>query len=72
MNDADREILAHYTRTRNKTIELLGAVPEDWLSRKADGEEGELAAIFEHIALGADHWLETCLGDTGRADRAPI
>ncbi len=71
MNEADQEILDHFTRTRDKTIELLGTLPDDWLARTPDGEDRDLAAIFEHIALGVDHWMENCMGDRGQADRTP-
>jgi len=65
MTDGDREILEHFQRTRERTIELLGRIPDDWLGRTSDGEEHSLGWLFGHIAHGVDHWMEHCMRDGG-------
>jgi hypothetical protein len=52
MNTSDREILDHFVRIRKKTIELFSKVPDEWLSRKPDGEDMSLSWLFMHIAGG--------------------
>ena len=63
MNAADRGILDHFIRTRKKTMELLKQVPEDWLTKKADGEDMTLGRQFMHIATGPNWWLNYCMQD---------
>ncbi len=63
MNDADREILNHFGRTRAKTIELAGRVPVDLLERTADGERHPLYWLFGHIAAGCDWWMHFVMRD---------
>ncbi len=64
MNTGDREILDHFIRTRKKTLELFGLVPEDWLGKKADGEDMTLGWLFMHIADGPDWWMNHCMQDS--------
>ncbi len=64
MNTGDREILDHFFRTRKKTLELFLRVPEDWLTRKADGEDMTLGWLFMHIADGPDWWMNYCMQDS--------
>ena len=61
MNEADKEILDHFIRTRTKTMELFEKVPDDWLARKADGEDMTLGWLFMHMADGADWWMNHCM-----------
>lgn len=63
MNPADREILDHFVRVREKTIELLNGMPDEILGRKADGEDMTLGWLFMHIADGPDWWMEHCMRD---------
>jgi uncharacterized damage-inducible protein DinB len=63
MDMGDREILEHFARTREKTIGLLERVPDEWLSRKADGEDMTLGWLFMHIANGPDWWMQHCMQD---------
>ena len=80
MEMSDREILDHFVRTREKTIDLVKRVPNDWLSRRADGEDATLGWLFMHIADGPDWWMEHCMRDgqgwqypgNGPFDRASI
>ena len=63
MTDGDREILDDFTRTRAKTIELVSRLPDDYLSRTANGEEHSVGWLFGHIAQAVDYWMENCMKD---------
>lgn len=65
LGDADREILADFVRTRDKTIELLARVPAEWLSRHAEGERHPLGKLFEHIAGATTWWMHRVMRDGG-------
>ena len=63
MITGDREILDHFTRTRDKTLELARGVPQDLWSRKADGEELPTGKLFAHITDAVDFWMNKSLND---------
>lgn len=63
MNDADREILKHFRQIRRRTIDLLERVPEEMLTRQADGEAVPLGKLFKHIAYVVDGWMEELMRD---------
>lgn len=65
MNDSDRQILDHFTHTRGQTIELARWVPEDLLTRTADGEDHPLGWLFLHIPDGVDWWMHHVMRDGG-------
>jgi uncharacterized damage-inducible protein DinB len=63
MDDADREILDHFARTRDQTLRLAERVPEDWLARTAKGEEHTLGWLLAHCGCGTTWWLHNVLRD---------
>ena len=63
MHPADREILQHFHQIRRRTIDLLDRLPEELLSRQAEGEGLPLGRLFRHIATVVDGWLEHFLMD---------
>ncbi len=65
MDAGDREILADFVRTRDKTIALLKNVPPRFLSRTPKGEEETLGQLFHHIAAAVDGWMMRCMQDGG-------
>jgi uncharacterized damage-inducible protein DinB len=46
-----------------KTIELLERVPDEWLTRTAEGEDMSLSWLFRHVADGPDWWMNHCMQD---------
>jgi len=67
MNDADREILDNFVRTRNKTIELAKRVPEQWLARTPDAEDHALSYLLSHAGTSGAWWMEDVMRDGGPA-----
>jgi uncharacterized damage-inducible protein DinB len=63
MHPADREILKHFRQLRRRTIDLLERVPEDMLTRQADGEGLPLGRLFKHVAYVVDSWMDDFLHD---------
>jgi uncharacterized damage-inducible protein DinB len=62
---ADQEILNAMAVTRDKTLEVLEVVPDDWLCRKPDGEQHSMGWVFQHIASGEAWWLHRVMKDQG-------
>jgi uncharacterized damage-inducible protein DinB len=63
MHPADHEILKHFRQIRQRTIDLLERIPEEMLTRQADGEALPLGKLFKHIAYVVDGWMEELMGD---------
>src|SRR5688572_11935310 len=63
MTAADREILKHFRQIRQRTIDLVQRIPEEMLTRQADGEALPLGKLFKHIAYVVDGWMEELVGD---------
>jgi len=65
MKKEDKELLKHYTKTRDKTIEVLKLVPEEWLNRIPDGEKHPLKNLFLHAGCGEAWWMSNVIKDSG-------
>ncbi len=65
MNDADRCILDHYVKVRNRTIWLVKQLPDDLLARTAEGEEQSLFWLLVHIADAPTWWMTHVAKDGG-------
>jgi uncharacterized damage-inducible protein DinB len=63
MHPADREILKHFRQIRQRTIDLVERIPEEMLTRQADGEALLLGRLFKHIAYVVDAWMDDFLQD---------
>jgi uncharacterized damage-inducible protein DinB len=63
MHPADREILKHFRQIRRRTIDLLERIPEEMLTRQADGETIPLGKLFKHIAYVVDGWMGELMND---------
>jgi len=63
MHPADREILKHFRQIRQRTIDLLERIPEEMLTRQADGEAIPLNRLFKHIAQCVDGWMGELMAD---------
>jgi uncharacterized damage-inducible protein DinB len=71
MHPADHEILKHFRQIRQRTIDLLERVPEEMLTRQADGEGLPLGHLFKHIAYVVDSWMDDFLQDGHGRPRYP-
>jgi uncharacterized damage-inducible protein DinB len=71
MHPADREILKHFHQIRQRTIDLLERIPEEMLSRLAEGEALPLGRLFKHIAYVVDSWTDEFLHDGKGRPRYP-
>jgi len=65
MHPADREILDHFLRIRERTIDLLVRIPDELLDRTAAGEAHPSRRWFLHIAEAIDGWMNELMRDGG-------
>jgi uncharacterized damage-inducible protein DinB len=63
MHPADRELLDHFRRTRDKTIELVACIPEDLLGRTSPGESGPLHRLLAHAGCSESWKMANLLRD---------
>lgn len=63
LHPADREILKHFRQIRQRTIDLLERIPEEMLTRQADGEAIPLGKLFKHIAYAVNDWMDDLMND---------
>ncbi len=68
MQDVDREILDHFLRTRQKTIELTKRISDEHLARQPQGEKGPLSHLLAHAGCSGSWWMANVLRD-GQGDR---
>ncbi len=71
MNAADRCILDHFARVRNRTIELVRQLPDELLGRTAEGEEQSLFWLLVHIADAPNWWMTPVAKDGGTWTPSP-
>jgi len=69
MQATDRELLDHFRRTREKTIELLDSIPEELLSRTPPGESQPLYHLLAHTGSNGTHWWMCNVLKDGLEDR---
>jgi uncharacterized damage-inducible protein DinB len=65
MHPADRELLDHFRRTRDKTIELVECIPEDLLDRTPPGESASLLQLLAHAGCAEAWRMANVLHDGG-------
>ncbi len=63
MHPGDREILDHFVRTRERTIELAERIPSDLLALEFQDWGGTIGRNLLHIAGGVDWWMHNVIGD---------
>ena len=65
MHASDRELLDHFRRTRDKTLELVQCIPEDWLGRTPPGEPEPLHRMLAHAGCSEAWKMANVLRDGG-------
>jgi uncharacterized damage-inducible protein DinB len=65
MHPADQEILDHFRRTRDKTIELVERIPEELLDRTPTAESGPLLRLLAHAGCAEAWRMANVFGDGG-------
>lgn len=50
-------VLDHFAVAREKTLELVRAIPEEWFDRKAAGEEVPLKGVLAHVSSAIDYYM---------------
>lgn len=68
MHTADRELLDHFLRTRERTIELMQNIPDELLTRTPDGEAQPLYHLLAHAGCSGE-WKFPHIFDDGLPDR---
>lgn len=68
MHAADRELLDHFLRTREKTLELVHGIPDDLLARTPAGEAQPLYYLLAHAGCSGDWWFPHVFDD-GQPER---
>ena len=68
MNAADRELLDHFLRTREKTIELVQCIPDELLARTPNGEAQPLHHLLAHAGCSGE-WKFPNIFDDGQPER---
>lgn len=71
MHPADQELLDHFRRTREKTLELVARLPEDLLTYAPPGDSGPMYKLLAHTGCGEAWWMANVLRDGGEPHRVP-
>ena len=72
MHPADREILDHFLRIRERTVDLLVRIPDELLERTAPGEVLPTGRWFAHMARTVDRWMDELMADGGGVPVYPL
>ena len=65
MHAAEQWVLDHFRITRDKTIDLVRALPEESLTRQAEGEVMALGKLLRHISDSAEWYMSKVMLDGG-------